>query len=90
MYTIISSVISGLTAIFVCLISQINMSRKQAAEIEKQTALIDLRLSQLTEDVKKHNSVIERTFHLEEQCALFDEKIKVANHRIDDLEGKLK
>ena len=82
MYTIISSVISALTAIFVCLISQISMSRKQTAEIEKQTALIDLRLTTLTEDVKKHNSVIERTYHLEKTCAVIKE-------RIDNLEEKV-
>ena len=82
MYTIISSVISALAAIFVCLISQVNMSRKQAAEIEKQTALIDLRLSQLTEDVKKHNSVIERTYHLEETCAVFKERLENIEQKV--------
>lgn len=41
--------------------------------------LISYRIEQLEEKVNKHNSVIERTFILEEQ-------IKVANHRIEDLE----
>lgn len=39
------------------------------------------RLEQLEKKVDKHNSVIERTFILEE-------KMKVANHRIDDLEER--
>ena len=86
MYTVISSVISAFAAIFVCILSQIDIARKQAAQFDKQTALIELKLNQLTEDVRKHNSVIERTYALEEQCTLFEEKIKVANHRIDDLE----
>lgn len=34
----------------------------------------------------KHNNVVERTYKLEELTALQEEKIKVANHRIDDLE----
>lgn len=89
MYTIISSIISAATAIFVCLLSQIGLSRKQAAQMDKQTALIELRLTQLAEKVEKHNNVIERTFRLEESCKLFEEKIKVANHRIDDLERHL-
>lgn len=89
MYTIISSIISAISAIFVCVLSQQNLARKQAMEMEKQTALIDLKLSQLAEDVKKHNSVIERTYALEEKCSLFMEKISVANHRIDDLEKKM-
>jgi hypothetical protein len=41
--------------------------------------LTDFRLKKLEEKVDKHNSVIERTYILEE-------KMKVANHRIDDLE----
>ena len=52
----------------------------------KSTALIAYRLEQLEEKVNKHNNVIERTFKLEEQEALLEERIKVANHRIDDLE----
>lgn len=52
----------------------------------KSAALIAYRLDKLEEKVDKHNSVIERTFKLEEQAALIEERIKVANHRIEDLE----
>ena len=44
------------------------------------------RLEQLEKKVDKHNTVIERTFKLEEKCTLYEERFKVANHRIDDLE----
>lgn len=53
---------------------------------KKTSALIEYRLDQLEEKVDKHNNVIERTYKLEELTALQEEKIKVANHRIDDLE----
>lgn len=53
---------------------------------KKSSALIAYRLDKLEEKVDKHNSVIERTFKLEEQAALIEERIKVANHRIEDLE----
>ena len=53
----------------------------------KSTALIAYRLEQLEEKVNKHNQVVERTFRLEDNDKLMEEKIKVANHRIDDLEG---
>ena len=52
----------------------------------KSTALIAYRLEQLEEKVNKHNNVIERTFQLEKQEELLEEKIRVTNHRIDDLE----
>ena len=43
-------------------------------------------LEQLEKKVAKHNGLVERTYHLEEEAAVFEEKLKVANHRIDDLE----
>ena len=48
--------------------------------------LTKYRIEQLEKKVDKHNSVIERTYKIEEHLALHDEKIAVANHRIDDLE----
>ena len=50
--------------------------------------LIAYRIEKLEEKVTKHNMVIERTYKLEEETAVLDEKIKVANHRLDDLEKK--
>ncbi len=52
----------------------------------KSSALIAYRLEQLEGKVDKHNQVIERTYALEESVALMDERVKVANHRIADLE----
>lgn len=44
------------------------------------------RIEQLEKKVEKHNQVVERVYVLERQEAVFEEEIKVANHRIDDLE----
>lgn len=54
----------------------------------KSSALIAYRLELLEKKVDKHNAVVERTFKLEEQAAVIEEKIKVANHRIEDLENR--
>lgn len=48
--------------------------------------LVVYRIEQLEQKVNKHNNLIERTFKLEEAEALLEEKLRVANHRIDDLE----
>lgn len=55
---------------------------------KKSDALIEYKLGELTERVEKHNKLIERTYELEKKTDVFDEKLKVANHRIDDLERK--
>lgn len=54
----------------------------------KSAALMAYRMEQLEAKVGKHNNVIERTYALEESVHLLDERVKVANHRIDDLEHK--
>lgn len=46
--------------------------------------LISYRIEQLEKKVEKHNSIIERTFKLEEKTELQEEKIKVINHRLED------
>jgi vacuolar-type H+-ATPase subunit D/Vma8 len=48
--------------------------------------LTNYRIQQLEKKVDKHNTLVERTFRLEETCSVLGEKIKVANHRINDLE----
>ena len=53
----------------------------------KSTALIAYRMEQLEQKVSKHNNLVERTYALEESVALMDERVRVANHRIADLEG---
>ena len=55
---------------------------------KKTTALVVYRLQELEKKVDKHNQVIERTYALEERAGLLEERVKVANHRIDDLEKK--
>ncbi|MGN1165059.1 MAG: hypothetical protein ACI4S2_01360 [Lachnospiraceae bacterium] len=74
METIISACISAGVTLLVCLISN-------HGQQEKTRALMEYKLDELTKRVEKHNSVVERTYILEE-------KMKVANHRIKDLEEK--
>lgn len=51
------------------------------------TKLTNYRIEQLEKRVEKHNNVIERVYNLEKNEAVINEEIKVANHRINDLEG---
>lgn len=54
----------------------------------KTTALIGYRLEQLEKKVDLHNNAIERLYDLESRADVVDEKLKVADHRIEDLERK--
>lgn len=48
--------------------------------------LTQYRIEQLEKKVDKHNHVVERMYALEERVTVTEEKIRVENHRIDDLE----
>ncbi|PJJ27817.1 MULTISPECIES: hypothetical protein [Lacrimispora] len=69
------------TEIMVALISLAGSGVGAFIGILASAKLTNYRLEQLEKKVDKHNTVIERTFRLEEQ-------MKVANHRIADLEEK--
>lgn len=79
METIIGILISSAVTLLVCIIN--NHYQSNATR-----TLMEYKLEQLTNRVDKHNEVIERTYNLEREVALIDEKIDVANHRIADLE----
>ena len=78
---IIAALISGISAA----LSAITVS---AIQHKKTVALLEYRLSQLEAKVDKHNNLVERTYELEKRTDIQEEKLKVANHRIDDLEQK--
>lgn len=87
---VIAALITGACAIIAQMLISHNSSQKLYAELDKRMELSDsqikgkmdvtnTKISNLTEKVEKHNSIMERTFRLEEQ-------MKVVNHRIEDLE----
>lgn len=79
MDSIIVGLISGGVTLLVCLINNHYQRAAQDVKHAETITLIEYKLDQLTKQVEKHNQLAERTFVLEE-------KVKVANHRIDDLE----
>ena len=52
--------------------------------------LTQYRLEQLEQKVQAHNRLIERTYKLEERSEIQEEKLRVANHRIGDLEEAMR
>lgn len=68
MDTIVAAIITGIVTLAGVLIAN-----------SKSQAVTDVKIEELTREVRKHNSFAEKIPVIEEQ-------IKVANHRIDDLE----
>lgn len=76
--------------LIVALLSLVGTLAGTFGGIMTSNRLSGYRIEQLEKKVEKHNNVVERVFKLEDNDKLLDEKIKVANHRIDDLEEKTK
>ena len=66
------------------------------ANLQQKIAVLELELGHTRSDivtlssrVEKHNGVIEKTYRLEDNDKLLEEKLSVANHRLADLEKKV-
>lgn len=73
-------------AVAVALIGLVGSGLGSILGVLASAKLTNYRLEQLEKRVQAHNNLIERTYRLEERTELQEEKIRVANHRIEDLE----
>ncbi len=80
METIIAAAISGGLALIGVVITSMMSNQKIERKLEIHQAVTDQKLEDLTREVREHNNFARRMPVVEEQ-------IKVANHRIHDLEG---
>ena len=83
MESIIVAVITGGLSLVGVFISNMQGNKKIEHQLDKQQAVTDTKIEELTREVRAHNNFAQRVPVLEEQ-------MKVANHRIDDLENERK
>lgn len=74
------AIISGGLALLGVIITSISTSRNMTAQLERNQAVIDTKIEELTREVRMHNNFAER-------IPVMEQKIKVINHRIDDLKN---
>lgn len=75
--------------IIVGILSLIGTFIGSVAAIIVSNKLTVYRIEQLEKKVNKHNNLVERTYKLEETEQIVLEKLKVINHRIDELKGEI-
>lgn len=84
--SILTGLISAGAAIIVCLINNHYQQKEAEKRHQDNIVLISYRLEQLEKKVDVHNNIVERVYNLERSEGIIEEKIKVANNRISDLE----
>ena len=73
-------------AIIVAVLSLIGTLGGTFGGIMAANKLTNYRIEQLEKKVAEHNNLVSRLYAVEKHEAVMEEEIKVANHRIDDLE----
>ena len=76
---ILAAIITGGLSLIGVILSNRAASSRMQTQLEKQQAITDTKLDELTREVQRHNNFAERV-------PVLEEKVEVANNRISDLE----
>ena len=79
---VVVALITGVLSLAGVYISNRRSASEIDAKLERQQAVMEERISALTREVREHNEFARRV-------PVLEEKMSVANHRIDDLERKV-
>ena len=82
MESIIVALITGGLSLIGVVFSNMSSNKKMETTLKIQQAVTDTKIENLTTEVREHNNFAKR-------LPVVEEKIKVINHRIDDLEKKI-
>ena len=80
---VITALITGGLSLVWVVLSNLFTFRKTEVKLERNQAVTDTKLDELTREVREHNNFARRV-------PVLEEKIAVANHRISDLEDAQK
>lgn len=80
---VITALITGGLSLVGVVLSNLFTFRKTEVKLERNQAVTDTKLDELTREVREHNNFARRV-------PVLEEKIAVANHRISDLEDAQK
>lgn len=78
---VLSTLITGGVTLAGTVITVLAASRRTSLELRVSQAVTDTRLTELTREVRLHNDFARRV-------PVLEEKMKAADHRIDDLERR--
>ena len=81
MHSVIAAVITGILTLVGVIFTNISGNRSLQTKLERNQAVMDTRLEELTREVREHN-------HFAIRVPVMEEKLRVLEHRIKDLETK--
>ena len=85
MGTFLSALLSAVAAITVCVINSRAQNKKFMAELDKKDAIQEYRIKELEKKVDKHNNLIERTYILERDESVMNERLTSVEKKLETL-----
>lgn len=82
MTAVAAAFITGVLSLIGVVVSNLFSQRKTDETLRTSQAVTDIKIEELTREVREHNNFARR-------MPVVEHEIKVANHRIEDLERKL-
>ena len=79
---VIVGIIAAVASIIAAILTSRSTQTKVQNELHEQNAVQNVKIDHLTEEVRRHNDFAQR-------IPVLEEKVKVANNRISDLERKV-
>ena len=76
---LIIAIVAAVGSVLGVVLTNRESARAMDAQLEKAQAVTDTKLDALTEEVRRHNDFARRV-------PVLEERVKVINHRIEDLE----
>lgn len=80
---VLTALITGGLSVVGVVITNLAANRKMQYEIKQNQAVTETKIEELTREVREHNNFAHRVPVLENE-------VKVADHRLDDIEEELK
>ena len=75
-------------AIIVAILSLVGTAIGSVVSVLTANRLTNYKIDELRKTVEKHNGLIDRTYKLESDLTLVNEKLDVLDHRVDALEKR--
>lgn len=80
---VLTALITGGLSVVGVVITNLAANRKMQYEIKQNQAITETKIEELTREVREHNNFAHRV-------PVLENKVKVADHRLDDIEEELK
>lgn len=87
MAEIIIALITGVCSVLGVIITTSASNRKLQQQLEVNQAVVNTKIENLTEEVRKHNNFTVRVPILEEQVSTLQEEMKELKHKIEGIEN---